>query len=138
MQAKPILAEIAPGELIDKITILQIKSKRITDAGKLQNVLVEHQVLTAARDAAMPATGALDELTAQLKQVNEALWDIEDAIRDCEREGDFGPQFIELARSVYHSNDRRAALKREINELLGSKLVEEKSYAPYGAIPAGG
>ena len=131
MQAKPILVEIAPGELIDKITILQIKSERIVAADKLKNVRVELEVLAAARDAAMPATAELADLTAQLKQINEALWDIEDAIRDCEREQDFGPKFIELARSVYHSNDRRAALKRQINELLGSKLIEEKSYAAY-------
>ena len=131
MQAKPILVEIAPGELIDKITILEIKSERITDAGKLKNVRVELQVLEAARDAAMAASAELADLTAQLKQVNEALWEIEDAIRDCERGQDFGPKFIELARSVYHSNDRRAALKRQINELLGSKLIEEKSYAAY-------
>ncbi|HPM81110.1 MAG TPA: DUF6165 family protein [Candidatus Anammoximicrobium sp.] len=131
MQAKPILVEVAPGELIDKITILQIKSERITDADKLRNVRIELEVLEAARDGAMPATGELGELTAQLKQVNEALWEIEDAIRDCEREQDFGPKFVELARSVYHSNDRRAALKRQINELLRSKLIEEKSYAAY-------
>jgi hypothetical protein len=131
MQAKPILVEIAPGELIDKITILEIKSERIADAGKLKNVRVELQVLEAARDAAMAASPELADLTAQLKQVNEALWEIEDAIRDCERGQDFGPKFIELARSVYHSNDRRAALKRQINELLGSKLIEEKSYAAY-------
>ena len=131
MDAKPILVEIAPGELIDKITILEIKSERIADVGKLKNVRVELDVLAAARDAAMAASAELAELTAQLKQVNEALWEIEDAIRDCERGGDFGPKFIELARSVYHSNDRRAALKRQINESLGSKLVEEKSYAAY-------
>lgn len=131
MQAKPILVEVAPGELIDKITILEIKSERIADAGKLKNVRVELDVLAAARDAAMAASAELAELTAQLKQVNEALWEIEDAIRDCERGQDFGPKFIELARSVYHSNDRRAALKRQINELLGSKLIEEKSYAAY-------
>jgi hypothetical protein len=131
MQAKPILVEVAPGELMDKITILQIKSKRITDAEKLRNVRAELEVLEAARDGAMPPTAELGELTAQLKQVNESLWEIEDAIRDCEREQDFGPKFVELARSVYHSNDRRAALKRQINELLGSKLIEEKSYAAY-------
>ena len=131
MQAKPILVEVAPGELIDKITILEIKSERIADAGKLKNVRIELDVLAAARDAAMAASAELAELTAQLKQVNEALWEIEDAIRDCERGQDFGPKFIELARSVYHSNDRRAALKRQINELLGSKLIEEKSYAAY-------
>ena len=131
MQAKPILVEIAPGELIDKITILEIKSERIADADKLKNVRVELDVLAAARDAAIAASAELAELTAQLKQVNEALWEIEDAIRDCERGQEFGPKFIELARSVYHTNDRRSALKRQINELLGSKLIEEKSYAAY-------
>ena len=130
---KPIVVEIAPGELIDKITILQIKSERIADPGKLQNVHVELRVLTAACGAALPPSPELTGLTSQLKQVNERLWNIEDAIRDCEREQDFGPRFIELARSVYRSNDQRAALKREINELLGSKLLEEKSYAAYGA-----
>ena len=131
MQAKPILVEVAPGELIDKITILQIKCERITDADKLRNVRVELEVLEAARDGAMAATPELGSLTAQLKQVSEALWEIEDGIRDCEREQDFGPKFVDLARSVYHSNDRRAALKRQVNELLGSKLIEEKSYAAY-------
>ena len=131
MQATPILVEVAPGELIDKITILQIKCERIADAAKLRNVRVELEVLEAARDGATAPSPELSALTAQLKQVNEALWEIEDAIRDCEREQDFGPKFVELARSVYHSNDRRAALKRQVNELLGSKLIEEKSYAAY-------
>lgn len=131
MQAKPIRVEVAPGELIDKITILQIKSERIVDADKLKNVRAELQVLEAARDGAMAATPELAALTAQLKQVNEALWETEDGIRDCERSRDFGPMFVELARSVYRTNDRRSALKRQINELLGSKLIEEKSYAAY-------
>jgi hypothetical protein len=128
---KPILVQTAPGELIDKITILQIKSERMTDADKLRNVGLELKTLVAARDAAMDVTDELAELSAQLKRVNEELWEIEDAIRACDREGDFGPRFIELARAVYHSNDKRAALKRAINELLGSTLVEEKSYAAY-------
>ena len=98
---------------------------------KLANVRVELAALVAARDAAIAASEALGQLTAALKKVNEALWQIEDEIRDCERSGDFGPRFIELARAVYHSNDERAALKRQINELLGSDIVEEKSYAAY-------
>ena len=130
-EAKAILVEIAPGELIDKITILLIKSERIDDPGKIKNVRVELQVLEEARDSAVAASPELDRLTAELKSVNEALWEIEDDIRDCERNKDFGPKFVELARSVYRSNDRRAAAKREINELLGSKLIEEKSYAEY-------
>lgn len=126
-----ILVEIAPGELVDKITILQIKTERITDSEKLKNIRIELDVLEAARNKAMPSSPELDRLSADLKAVNEELWVIEDDIRDCERNQDFGPKFIELARSVYRSNDRRAALKRAINELLGSKLVEEKSYAAY-------
>lgn len=131
MKAKPILVEIAPGELIDKITILEIKTKRISDQQKLHNVRIELGVLEEARDGAITASPALDKLTAKLRKVNETLWDIEDAVRNCERTDDFGPQFIKLARSVYCNNDERAALKRDVNELLGSKLIEEKSYADY-------
>ena len=126
-----VTVEIAPGELIDKITILEIKSERIADAGKLANVRLELQVLAETRDAALPVSDALTRLIADLKRVNETLWQIEDDIRDCERAGDFGPRFIQLARDVYITNDRRAALKRDINVLLGSRLVEEKSYQPY-------
>ncbi len=126
-----VTVEIAPGELIDKITILEIKTERIADAAKVANVRVELETLAAGRDAALPSSTQLTELTAALKEVNEALWVIEDDIRDCERDGDFGPRFVELARSVYKTNDRRAALKRDINELLGSHLLEEKSYKPY-------
>jgi hypothetical protein len=130
-QATPILVEVAPGELIDKITILQIKTERIDNADKVKNVRIELEVLETARDNVIPSSAELDRLTAELKSVNEALWVIEDDIRDCERDKDFGPKFVELARSVYRSNDRRAAAKREINELLGSKIIEEKSYADY-------
>jgi len=126
-----VTVEIAPGELIDKMTILEIKLERIADEAKRRNVAIELDVLRQARDATLEASDALAELTARLKAINEQLWDIEDDIRDCERDKDFGPRFVELARSVYKSNDRRAALKREINELLGSQLVEEKSYAEY-------
>ena len=126
-----IPAEIAPGELLDKLTILDIKLDRIRDPAKRRNVEAEHALLkqTAARH--LPATAELAELTAALKAINEALWVIEDDIRDCERARDFGPRFIELARAVYHTNDRRAAVKRQINEALGSGLLEEKSYAAY-------
>ena len=126
-----IPVEIAPGELIDKITILEIKLERISEPAKLANVRIEWETLIAARDSAIAATDALDQLTAALKSVNEALWVIEDDIRDCERDDDIGDTFIKLARAVYTTNDQRARLKREINELLGSRLVEEKSYAAY-------
>jgi hypothetical protein len=126
-----ILVEIAPGELVDKITILQIKEEQITDPAKLANVRTELGILSAARDKAILPSRALDDLAAQLKQVNQDLWDIEDQIRLCEKAKDFGAKFIELARSVYFQNDRRAALKRQISELLGSKILEEKAYQPY-------
>jgi Family of unknown function (DUF6165) len=128
---KPIIVEIAPGELLDKITILEIKRARITQPDKLRNVQVELATLEAARAATIPPSERLSELTAQLRTVNETLWVIEDDIRDCERASDFGPRFIELARAVYHQNDRRATVKRQINELLGSNIIEEKAYARY-------
>ena len=119
------------GEIIDKITILEIKSERLTDAAKLANVRRELDLLVAIRERDFSSHSELARLAADLKGVNEALWGIEDEIRDCERAKNFGPRFIELARSVYMSNDRRAALKREINMLVDSDLVEEKSYAAY-------
>ncbi len=128
---RPIRVEIAPGELIDKITIREIKAERIADAGKRANVLVELATLSDARAAAIAPDGEIDRLAAELKTVNEALWEIEDDIRECDRDGDFGPRFVELARAVYRTNDRRAELKRAINLCLGSRLVEEKSYKPY-------
>lgn len=131
MPTKPIMVEIAPGELLDKSSILEIKNERIADAAKRANVRIELDLLCAARDREIAPSAALDGLYASLKQVNEALWEIEDGIRDEERDRRFGERFIELARSVYHTNDRRAALKREINTLLGSAIVEEKSYSNY-------
>ena len=131
--ADAVRVEIAPGELIDKITILQIKTERIADAAKLRNVRIELETLDAARSAALPESPELAHLTADLKAVNEALWEIEDEIRVHERDNDFGPRFVELARSVYHQNDRRANLKRRINEMLGSRLIEEKAYVDYAA-----
>ncbi|MGD9915837.1 MAG: DUF6165 family protein [Rhizobiaceae bacterium] len=131
MPTKPIMVEIAPGELLDKISILEIKNERITDAAKRANVRIELDLLCAARDREITPSAALDSLYASLKRVNEALWEIEDGIRDEERDRRFGERFVELARSVYRTNDRRAALKREINTLLGSAIVEEKSYSNY-------
>jgi len=128
---KPVMIEIAPGELIDKITILRIKDERIADPARRANVRVELETLAEVRAAALPEDPELDRLEADLKAVNEALWEIEDDIRDCERAADFGPRFVELARAVYKTNDRRADLKRAINLHLGSRLIEEKSYQPY-------
>lgn len=123
--------EISAGELIDKITILEIKADRLADPAKLANVRSELEILVAARDAALTPSSELGELTACLKAVNERLWQIEDDIRDCERAKEFEASFVELARAVYMNNDERAVLKRRINDLLGSRIVEEKSYAPY-------
>ena len=123
--------ELSPGELIDKITILEIKLERMDDAEKLKNVKSEWEMLTAAGDGVVKPSLKLERLTAELKEVNQRLWDIEDDIRECEREKDFGDKFIELARGVYLNNDRRSRVKRRINELLGSSLIEEKSYAAY-------
>ncbi|MEQ8709767.1 MAG: DUF6165 family protein [Rhodospirillales bacterium] len=131
MPAITLSAPIAPGELIDKITILEIKSERIPDPAKLANVRTELATLAATRDRHIAASGQLADLTASLKSINEELWVIEDDIRDCERNGDFGETFIRLARAVYRTNDRRAEVKKQINILLGSGLVEEKSYAAY-------
>jgi hypothetical protein len=124
-------APLAPGELIDKITILEIKMERIRDTTKLANVRVELAELAAVHERCLPSSAELAGLTSALKAVNEELWQVEDELRECERAGDFGPRFIQLARSVYQNNDRRAALKRQINEQLGSRLIEEKSYAAY-------
>lgn len=118
------------GELVDKITILQIKSDRMTDEGKLANVRKELTLLTE-KLGAHAANGEVSRLTKELYDVNAALWDIEDDIRDCENAGDFGDKFVQLARSVYITNDKRAELKREVNFALGSGLMEEKSYQKY-------
>lgn len=126
-----IKVEISPGELLDKISILEIKSARITDGDKLKNVRYELMLLRKIWDTSVDASDTPKYLETELKAVNERLWEIEDAIRVCEAEQDFGPRFVELARSVYTTNDRRAEIKREINTMLGSSIVEEKSYTEY-------
>jgi hypothetical protein len=128
-----ILVPVSFGELLDKIAILQIKSERIADAGKLANVRKELEALSTTWMAHPAAQQHLVELRADLKAVNERLWDIEDEIRDCERRQDFGAEFVRLARAVYHENDQRARIKKDINQALGSAYVEEKSYQDYGA-----
>lgn len=119
------------GELLDKITILEIKAERIADPAKTANVAKELAALRATRDEAGVDLTPISAVIGALREVNEALWRIEDDIRDCERQGDFGARFVALARDVYRTNDKRAALKRQVNEALGSDLVEEKSYAAY-------
>ena len=128
---KEVLVPLSPAELLDKITILRIKVARIQDAAKLANVKLELSLLERTwKDSGAAAHDvALDERA--LENVNERLWDIEDRIRDKEAHQTFDREFIDLARAVYICNDERAAIKKRINLLLGSRLVEEKSYKQY-------
>lgn len=130
--ADHILVPTAPGELIDKLTILRLKEERIADAAKVANVKIEKAALMETAKAHVPASDELDALWEELYQINADLWVIEDDIRDCEMAKDFGEEFIRLARAVYITNDRRADVKKKINLLLGSTLIEEKSYADHG------
>lgn len=119
----PLLAPISVGELIDKITILEIKEERIADESKRINVEKELEALRSIEILNIPT-----DLVDELREVNRSLWDIEDAIREKERMSEFDEKFVELARSVYFTNDRRSRIKRSINEISGSDLIEEKSY----------
>ena len=125
-----IQIEISPGELIDRLTILEIKLDRIHDARKRRNVETEHAIVRAAYDAHVAPSETLGSLVDELRDVNLRLWTIEGDIRACERRREFGPAFVALARSVYLCNDRRSELKREINALLGSKLRQENPTPP--------
>jgi hypothetical protein len=124
----PLLVPISVGELFDKISILEIKAEAITDPVQHANVMRELAALDAVRGREIAAAPELETLHAELQSVNRALWRIEDDIRAVERAGQFDDRFIELARSVYRNNDRRAILKRRINQFTGSDIVEEKSY----------
>ena len=126
-----IKIELSIGELLDKISILQIKAERINDSSKVKNINKELDVLMSLwNDSPYSGTNLSSEIN-ELKNINEALWDIEDKIRDKERNQLFDKDFIELARSVYFTNDKRAEIKRIINGKTGSELIEEKSYSDY-------
>ena len=129
--ANKIYAEISVGELLDKISILEIKQKNLKDNEKIKIVNKELESLnvTLKKDVAM--TDEIQSLYQDLKKINSMLWDIEDGKRDCERNKDFGDKFIELARSVYIENDNRAKIKNKINQLSGSNISEVKSYDKY-------
>lgn len=129
-----ILVPVSPGELLDKITILKIKAARIKDAAKLANVRLELSLLTQTWDQSAGATDVRED-TQALQAVNEQLWDIEDQIRAKEAARAFDAEFIELARQVYLRNDERAAIKKRVNTRMGSRIVEEKSYASYAPAP---
>ena len=126
-----ILIPISPGELLDKITILQIKAERIADPVKVANVKTELDMLSKVWSETVEVDAEITALTTELKSVNEALWEIEDDIRDEERGRRFGERFIELARAVYVTNDERANAKKKVNLHLNSTIVEEKSYKDY-------
>ncbi len=126
-----IKVPISPGELLDKITILRIKSKRMSDPVKLSNVRLELRLLEDTWNGSAHSKIDIDADIDALFAVNERLWTIEDDIRDQERAQSFGAEFIRLARAVYFENDERAAIKRRINAALGSAIVEEKSYSDY-------
>ena len=126
-----LLVPISPGELLDKITILRIKSARLRDAAKLANVQRELSLLEQTRHRMLPVDPWLSADEAELERVNAALWDIEDRIREHEAQQRFDAGFIELARAVYICNDERAAIKHRINRNLNSAIIEEKSYQPY-------
>jgi transcriptional regulator of nitric oxide reductase len=126
-----IQVPVSPGEVLDKITILEIKSERMSDPQKVTNVRIELDLLRKTWAAAITEDDTIRDLHAQLKEINEALWEIEDDIRDKERAKAFDERFIELARSVYFTNDRRSEVKKKLNLHLGSQIVEEKSYQDY-------
>lgn len=126
--------EVSTGEILDKLSILEIKLDHITDPSKRNNLLQEYVILAAAAEEiydANPDREDIKILYTDLLNINKTLWNIEDQIRECERDERFGSDFIELARSVYYTNDDRADVKKQINTLTGSKLVEEKSYQDY-------
>jgi hypothetical protein len=126
-----IRVPVSPGEVLDKITILEIKSERMSDPEKVANVRVELSLLQETWSQAVAEDDVIRDLHAQLKEINEGLWEIEDDIRDKERVKEFDARFIELARSVYFTNDRRSEVKKKLNLHLGSQIIEEKSYQDY-------
>lgn len=126
-----IQVPVSPGEVLDKITILEIKSERMSDPDKVANVRVELALLQKTWADFVNADAVIKALHEQLKQINETLWEVEDDIRDKERLKEFDEQFIQLARKVYFTNDRRSRVKKELNLHLGSQIVEEKSYQDY-------
>ena len=126
-----LIMPVSPAELIDKITILEIKRQFIKNSTKLKNVNLEYKLLLDVLIKNVSGSEELDLLRSQLKEVNMKLWDIEDKIRDLEKNKVFDKKFIELARLVYFTNDKRSEIKKDINKLLNSEIVEEKSYSDY-------
>jgi post-segregation antitoxin (ccd killing protein) len=130
-KAKKILTEISAGELLDKISILEIKIDNIKDKESLIEINKEYESLNKTKDSNIKITNDLQKLIDELKETNKKLWKIEDQKRICEKNKDFGNSFVELARNVYFNNDKRAKIKSEINKLLGSNIREIKKYVSY-------
>jgi len=130
-KSKKILSEISAGELIDKISILEIKLDKIKSKSSLDEINKEYKILKEARNVNINMAGKITQLSKEIKNVNLSLWDIEDKIRICEKNKNFGKEFIELSRSVYLNNDKRAKIKSDINEILGSNIKEIKQYSDY-------
>src|SRR5262245_27098193 len=128
MAVTSVQIDAAPADLLDRVTVLEIKSERLIDHDQLRHVRAELAALRATRDSCIAPTSDLDRLTVALRKVNEELWDLEEAVRRYESAQSFGEPFIQSARAIIHSNDRRAALKRAINQLLGAGFQEEKSF----------
>ena len=128
---KKILTEISPGELLDKISILEIKLKQIKDKNSLEEVKKEYKILKETQNSSIELTGRIKELFDSIKEVNLVLWRIEDDVRLCEKNKDFGKNFIELARAIYFNNAKRSDIKSEINKTLGSNINEVKQYVNY-------
>ena len=126
-----ILTEISPGELLDKISILEIKLKQITDKNSLEQVKKEYKILKETQNSSIELTGRIKELFDSIKEVNLVLWRIEDDVRLCEKNKDFGKNFIKLARAIYFNNAKRSNIKSEINKTLGSNINEVKQYVNY-------
>ena len=131
IKSKKILSEISAGELLDKISILEIKLEKVKDKTNLEEINKEYKILKEAQDSNIETTEKLKALFNDIKEINLNLWDIEDKLRICEKNKDFGKNFIELARGVYLNNDKRAKIKSEINKKLGSNIKEIKQYVNY-------
>ena len=128
---KKILSEISPGELLDKISILEIKIEKVKDKNSLEEIKKEYKILKEIQTSSIEITDKIKDLFQSVKNVNIKLWNIEDKLRICEKNKDFGKRFIELARSVYFANDERAELKSKINKILKSNIIEIKQYDNY-------
>ena len=128
---KKILSEISPGELLDKISILEIKIEKVKDKNSLEEIKKEYKILKEIQTSSIEITGEIKDLFQSVKNVNVKLWNTEDRLRICEKNKDFDKNFIELARGVYFANDERAELKSKINKILKSNIIEIKQYDNY-------